>query len=282
MTHCTSVSDELYHQSTHFLLELIQNANDNSYDTSSGITPTLDISLYDDYLRVDCNETGFAPRNVEAICKVGSSTKAGVGNATRYVGEKGIGFKSVFKVADVVYINSCDYSFKFEKNGPLGMIAPIWCDFPAKTKSGHTTIFMHLAHDCNKEDLRRDILFLDSRMLIFLRQLRRINIRIETASSVTLSRSLSRFPDVPLRSASVVTLQQDSKVFKYLVLNHTAKRLPLEPKREGVQESQILLAFPVEENLEPKLEQQQVYAFLPVRDYGLQVCFHIKYLSICL
>lgn len=231
---------------------------------------------------MDCNETGFTPRNVEAICKVGNSTKAGAGNATRYVGEKGIGFKSVFKVADVVYINSRDYSFKFEKNGPLGMIAPIWCDFPASTNSGHTTIYMHLAHDCNKEDLKREILLLDSRMLIFLRQLRRINIRVETANNVTLSRSLSRLPDVPIRSAFVVTLQQDSKVSKYIVKNHTAKRLPLEPKREGVQESQILLAFPVQENLEPKLEQQQVYAFLPVRDYGLQVCFRIKYMCICL
>ncbi len=230
---------------------------------------------------MDCNETGFAPRNVEAICKVGSSTKAGIGHATHYVGEKGIGFKSVFKVADVVYINSRDYSFKFEKNGPLGMIAPIWCDFPANTKSGHTTIFMHLAHDCNKRDLQREIRLIDSRMLIFLRKLRQINIRIETASSVTLSHSLSRLPDEPVRSASVVTLQQDSEVFKYLVFKHTAKLLPLEPKREGVQESQILLAFPVTENLEPKLERQQVYAFLPVRDYGLQVCFWIKCLPIC-
>jgi len=264
------------------LLELIQNADDNSYNTASGTTPTLDITLYEDYLRVDCNETGFTPRNVEAICKVGNSTKAGVGNVTRYVGEKGIGFKSVFKVADVVYINSRDYSFKFEKNGPLGMIAPIWCDFPANTNSGHTTIYMHLANDCNKEDLKREILLLDSRMLIFLRQLRRINIRVETANNVTLSRSLSRLPDAPIRSAFVVTLQQDSKVSKYIVTNHTAKQLPSEPKREGVQESQILLAFPVQENLEPKLEQQQVYAFLPVRDYGLQVCFRIKYMCVCL
>jgi hypothetical protein len=225
---------------------------------------------------VDCNETGFAPKHVEAICKVGSSTKAGVGNATRYVGEKGIGFKSVFKVADVVYITSRDYSFKFEKNGPLGMIAPIWCDFPAAAKPGHTTILMHLGQDCNKSDLQREIHLLDSRMLIFLRQLRRINIRIEIAGSTTLSRSLSRLPDVPIRSdsASVITLQQDSKVFKYIVSKHMAKQLPFEPKREGVQESQILLAFPVTENLEPKLEQQQVYAFLPVRDYGLQVRCH--------
>jgi hypothetical protein len=276
VTDRTSVADELYHQSTHFLLELIQNADDNSYDTSSGITPTLDISLYDDYLRVDCNEIGFAPRNVEAICKVGSSTKAGAENATSYVGEKGIGFKSVFKVADVVYINSRAYSFKFEKNGLLGMIAPIWCDFPANTKPGHTTILMHLAHGCNRLDLQREIALLDPRMLIFLRQLRRINIQIETASTVILSRSLSRLPDMAFHSASVVTLQQDSKIFKYLVFNHTAKQLPLEPKREGVQESQILLAFPVQEDLEHKIEKQQVYAFLPIRDYGLQVCFHIK------
>jgi hypothetical protein len=137
---------------------------------------------------------------------------------------------------------------------------------------------MHLAHDCNKGDLKREVSILDSRMLIFLRQLRRINIEIadETAGSVTLSRSLSRLPDLPVHSASVVTLQQDSKVFKYIVSNHTAKRLPLEPKREGLQESQILLAFPVKEDLKPKLEQQQVYAFLPVRDYGLQVCLSVK------
>jgi hypothetical protein len=280
VTDRTSVSDELYHQSTHFLLELIQNADDNSYEI--GIIPTLDITLYEDWLRVDCNETGFTPKNVEAICKVGNSTKAGAGNATRYVGEKGIGFKSVFKVADLVYINSRDYSFRFEKNGPLGMIAPIWSDFPANTKSGHTSIYMHLAQDCNKKDLKREILLLDSRMLIFLRQLRRINIRVETASNVTQSRSLSRHPDVAIRSASVVTLQQDSKVSKYIVKNHTAKGLPLEPKREGVQESQILLAFPVNEYLEPQLEQQQVYAFLPIRDYGLQVCLRAKCLSICL
>jgi len=273
-----SVSDELYRQSTHFLLEIIQNADDNAYDTSSGITPTLEISLYGDYLRVDCNESGFAPKHVEAICKVGSSTKTGMGNAARYVGEKGIGFKSVFKVADVVYINSRDYSFKFEKNGPLGMIAPIWCDFPAAANLGHTTILMHLSHDCNRGDLQREIRLLDSRMLIFLRQLRRINIRIEIAGSTTLSRSLSRLPDVlfPSDSASVISLQQDSKIFKYIVSKHRAKELPFESKREGVHESQILLAFPVTETLEPKLEQQQVYAFLPVRDYGLQVCFPMK------
>src|SRR6266487_3749256 len=164
-----SVSDELYHKSTHFLLELIQNADDNVYHTQSGIKPTLDITLYDDHLRVDCNEIGFSAQNVDAICKIGNSTKAGTENATRYVGEKGIGFKSVFKVADVVYITSRSYSFKFEKNGPLGMIAPIWTEFPIPAKRGYTTFYLHLLPNCNRRELLKEILALDPRMLIFLR-----------------------------------------------------------------------------------------------------------------
>jgi hypothetical protein len=46
---------------------------------------------------VDRNEVGFSPQNVEALYGVGQSTKKGGDNATRYVGEKGIGFKSVSK-----------------------------------------------------------------------------------------------------------------------------------------------------------------------------------------
>jgi len=66
------------------------------------------------------------------------------------------------------------------------------------------------------------------------------------------------------------------------VLSHMARKLPPEPKREGIKESQILLAFPMTEDLEPKLEPQNVYAFLPIRDYGLQVCYGTAFASILL
>lgn len=269
-----SVSDELYHKSTHFLLELIQNADDNVYHTPSGIKPTLDITLYDDHLRVDCNEIGFSAQNVDAICKIGNSTKAGTENATRYVGEKGIGFKSVFKVADVVYITSRSYSFKFEKNGPLGMIAPVWTEFPIPAKRGYTTFYLHLLPNCNRRELLKEILALDPRMLIFLRQLRQININIEVKDNPPLSRALSRLPDTPGPLGSMVTLRQDFTIFKYLVFSHQARQLPREPKREGLSASQVLLAFPVADK-QPKLEPQQVYAFLPIRDYGFQASYRI-------
>jgi HSP90 family molecular chaperone len=125
-----SIAEQLYRKSTHFLLELIQNADDNSYERDT--LPQLNITYRNKCLQVDCNETGFSERNVEAICRVGYSTKAGADHATRYVGEKGIGFKSVFKVADVVWILSRGYSFKFDKNARLGMIAPVGQTFPDK------------------------------------------------------------------------------------------------------------------------------------------------------
>ncbi|KAM5385312.1 hypothetical protein ACJZ2D_000953 [Fusarium nematophilum] len=80
------------------LLELIQNAEDNTYDCA---TPSLSFTYKRGSLRVDCNEIGFSDSNVRAICKIGESTKAGLGRSARYIGEKGIGFKSVFKVASV-------------------------------------------------------------------------------------------------------------------------------------------------------------------------------------
>jgi hypothetical protein len=98
---------------------------------------------------VDCNEVGFSPGNVEALCRVGQSTKKGGDNATRYVGEKGIGFKSVFKAATIVWVSSGNYSFKFDKSKPLGMIAPIWDDFPVKVKSGFTSFYLQLSDDYN-------------------------------------------------------------------------------------------------------------------------------------
>jgi hypothetical protein len=271
-----TVSPMSYHKSTHFLLELIQNADDNSYDTESGVKPMLDITLYDGHLRVDCNKVGFTSRNVEAICKIGSSTKAGAENTTRYVGEKGIGFKSVFKVADVVHIASQNYSFKFEKAGPLGMIAPIWTDFPILRRCGYTTFYLQLSPDCNKDNLLKELLALDSRMLIFLRQLRQINIRVERTGRAPLCRTLSRLPDSVGASSGpvIVTLRQDGQVFKYVIFSHKVQNLPQEPKREGIYDSQALLAFPIQSDLQPKLEGQQVYAFLPIRDYGFQVLFH--------
>lgn len=96
-------------------------------------------------LRIDCNEVGFNAENVEAICAISRSTKSGKTSDGEYIGEKGIGFKSVFKVADVVWISSRDFTFKFDKTKFLGMVAPVWETFPEKTQPGCTSIYLQLS-----------------------------------------------------------------------------------------------------------------------------------------
>ena len=76
-----SLSEDLYSKATHFVLELIQNADDNTYVSS--VTPTLAVDLSGSRLNVQCNEVGFNAQNVRAICSIGKSTKK---NISGYIG----------------------------------------------------------------------------------------------------------------------------------------------------------------------------------------------------
>ena len=74
------LSKELYTKDTHFVLELIQNADDNTYPdemfTDDGDDkPTVAFIINEGKVVVLNNETGFEERNIKAICDVGKSTK---------------------------------------------------------------------------------------------------------------------------------------------------------------------------------------------------------------
>ncbi|KAI8656259.1 HET domain-containing protein [Fusarium sp. Ph1] len=75
--------NELYDSSTHFIQELLQNAGDNHYSSK---TPTVMLTYRLGRLRVDCNERGFQPENVEAICAIRHSTKLGQNQSYRVPG----------------------------------------------------------------------------------------------------------------------------------------------------------------------------------------------------
>ncbi|KAF2396452.1 hypothetical protein EJ06DRAFT_240603 [Trichodelitschia bisporula] len=272
------LSEQLYQKSTHFLLELVQNADDNAYNVPK---PTLNITYEKRTLRIDCNEVGFAKKNVEAICRIGRSSKAGLDNSRRYIGEKGIGFKSVFRVSDVVSIFSNHYSFKFDKSQRLGMIAPIWEKFPAKTLPGYTSILLQLSQDCDVEELIQEIKSLDPRLLIFLQKLRQINILIKRDDDLPWRSALERLDEPTInKKHQLITLHHRSKVLPYLIFRLQVGNLPKDPKREGISQSELLLAFPLDGSGQPRIEPQNVYAFLPVRDYGFKFLLQADFLLI--
>ena len=115
------LSTELYSKDTHFVLELIQNADDNEYE--KGVVPTLSFSILSDRIVLRNNEIGFSSRNVQAICDVARSTKSK--HSLGFIGAKGIGFKSVYCVTETPHICSGHYRFKFDrKSHSLGYILP--------------------------------------------------------------------------------------------------------------------------------------------------------------
>lgn len=62
-------------------MEFLQNADDNHYEPN--VVPELCLSFEDDRIRIECNEIGFNEANVQAICKIGASTKRSM---TGYIG----------------------------------------------------------------------------------------------------------------------------------------------------------------------------------------------------
>lgn len=189
----------------------------------------------------------------------------------RYIGEKGIGFKSVFKIADVVWIQSGYYSFKFDKHAKLGMIAPIWAPFPYQPKAGYTSMYLQLAEDCDTSELVNDVKSFDPRLLIFLRKLREINITVQE-TPFPIWKTTLRCQDVETTEGNeLISLLQDEDSRSYKIIRHPISDLPPEPKRPDCHESEILLAFPLGKFEEPLIASQNVYAFLPIRNYGFKV-----------
>lgn len=101
---------EQYTEVDHFLLELLQNADDNTF--APGVTPEMTITLEPTCCIFTCNEVGFSADNVFSICYAAASTKKREPGKRSFIGEKGIGFKSLFAVAEAVEIHSGDYHFE--------------------------------------------------------------------------------------------------------------------------------------------------------------------------
>ncbi|KAF4212811.1 hypothetical protein CNMCM5878_000675 [Aspergillus fumigatiaffinis] len=287
-----TLAKNLYNSTARFVFELLQNADDNSYNVakSTSTDPFVSFCVYNRRIVVECNEDGFTHENLVAICNVGKSSKTG---AQGYIGEKGIGFKSVFMVAWKVHIQSRDLSFSFCHNmgdSGMGMISPVWEESEEVLPHPLTRITLFLHEDGPAEDLARQrettlqqFRELKAAFLLFMKNLRRIEVKIcdsldKEISQTTFSMRCEDEGRVALKQEIVQDGELQECTQYYHTTKLTASNIPRSENRQytdvelstkAYSETSIVLAFPLTHDSVPIIEKHEVFAFLPIRNMGL-------------
>ncbi|KAJ0571119.1 putative histidine kinase/HSP90-like ATPase superfamily [Helianthus annuus] len=277
----------------------MRNAEDNEYP--EGVDPSLEFVITSKditntgapaTLLVFNNEKGFSPKNVESICSVGRSTKKGL-RKRGYIGEKGIGFKSVFLITSQPYIFSNGYKIRFNEKPcqqcNVGYIVPEWVEedptlsdiqsvYGSSTALPTTTLVLPLKAEKVKP-VKDQLSSIHPEVLLFLSKIKRLSVRednddpkLNTVSAISIS-SEKNFVTLKSMDAESYTLhltadvsgnQDDTECGYYM----WKQRFPVKQQnkvdvRSEVEEWVITLAFPNGKRLNRGASMPGIYSFLP-------------------
>lgn len=162
------IVERLNSQETHFLLELIQNADDALKDTDEKNPRKLIFTLKQDHLIIQNSGKPFDANDVHDLSSVGDSHKG-----FDQIGHFGIGFKSVFRVCNYPEVYSGGFSFRYNATDET-WIVPEWFDAPTEEYNNVPATFVLSLKEPNRhfELIKSQINQLDPRVLLFLNHLR--------------------------------------------------------------------------------------------------------------
>ena len=184
----------LYSDKTHFVYELIQNADDSG-------SSYLKLQLDENGLLIWNDGRQFEEQDVRKICSLGSSDKD-----LTHIGTFGIGFKAVYNYTEFPEIYSDDESFRiqdFIKPEGIDEVTPEIAKLMNKGKTVFRLPFKGIPHQENDvEHLKNRLCNLSKeRSLLFLRHLERVEWK-DKRTSQTGSYSCHRHPFEEIQNVS--------------------------------------------------------------------------------
>jgi len=251
-----------------FIFELIQNADD--YPSPNNPDVHVSFNITNDHLVITHNGLPFQQKNVYAICTVDSGDKKDDVNKT---GFKGIGFKSIFKFSDHVWINSGGYSFKFDKNyfekqgkEMPWQVIPVWTEpmnVDEETKSlinNPVSIFIRPTEGNSKlreiAQIFSSVFKNDDRVLLFLRHVRSISFNIAT-EQFKIERDNNKWA---VSNVDSVVIPEEIKER----LSQAADKDDRVPEKyKNIGSSKITFATSLKEGKVSKTNDARLYAYLP-------------------
>ncbi|KAE8447535.1 hypothetical protein EG329_010665 [Mollisiaceae sp. DMI_Dod_QoI] len=280
-----TIARDIYSRKSRFILELIQNAEDCEYNYTRN-PPSMSFEVTPEKIIVEYNEDGFVENDVRQICHTGKSWKK---EKPGYVGEKGIGFKSVFQIASRVQIQSNAFSFSFDYSGgpsseeKLGIITPIpGDDFVPENERPLTRMILTLNNNISYEELVSHFTTIPESLLLFLSKLKELKVTIhfpdQGRTTTTTFHKEVQAAGVT-RISKLVEGSDGGGEWRYHVTKTPVSDLPDEEARPGINECEIVLAFQVDEDDCPRMHNQyDIYTFLPVCRVGFNFLIQADFL----
>ena len=248
-----------YADRTHFIFELLQNAEDairRRGDSWHG-DRTVSFLLSQDLVRLSHYGALFNEKDVRGICGIGESTKSGDYTS---IGRFGIGFKSVYRFTGRPEVHSGDEDFAIES-----FVWPKASD-PIQRDSDETVFLIPLDRDNHVED-NDEIAYalekLNVRSFLFLRQVEELEWEVHGCDSGHYVRE-TKIEDEIARRVNVIGHVKDLEENESDV-NEEWIVFSREVYHNGKEAGQVEIAFFVDENTGGicQLEESKLVVFFP-------------------
>jgi len=272
---------KLYTDRTHFIFELLQNAEDAcERDKTRGLNKKYYIKfhLLTNKLIVEHNGIPFNEHDVRGICGIASGTKS---EDLTQIGKFGIGFKSVYAYTKTPQIYSGSEAFQVEYYVRPCAIEPINID-------KEVTKFIFPFNQSNLKpgeafnEISGALRKLGSRVLLFLRNIEELSWQVGSGTSGLYRREVQKISEFVRKVDVLSTIDQKTNeeegwlIFERsingeLLKVEVAYRIKMDPKSKKleiipIQGSTLLAFFPTEKETHLKFIIQGPYRTTPSRD----------------
>lgn len=181
-------------------------------------------------------------------------------------------------------MQSGPYSFAFEyrkndkdDNG-LGMVTPLNEDANKLPEHVRTRTILYLLENCDRAQLLQELLGLPDTLLLFLTKLKRLTLRFKIPAQdireiqYLMPSHVDSDPANPARIIKTTSGKTISEVVRrFYVQRHYVNDMPADSARKKVHEAEVVLGFPLDDSNMPIIEDQHVFAYLPLKKAGYTV-----------
>ena len=159
----------------------------------------------------------------------------------------------------------------------MGLVTPVWEPAEAALQDPLTRMTLTLLNKLDYSELLSQFDTLPDTFLLFLNKLSKIIIeKIEFAGNRAVSTTFSRNVDESSGQATLIKVHRRGSEFpqtslkQFHITRKLLKDLPPDELRES-DAAEVVLAFPLDGPSEPIIGPQEVYAYLPIGNFGFSV-----------